>query len=255
VADVERVNDAVESDLRQLTLMHTSVNETGQPLPYVDPATFGEAVAVYNQNYTRLSSTNSPTITSIEYDPSAAATGVVAYQNETGSLDDGVVTTAIDDLAIVSVNVTQINDGLRLSVPQSGADNIQIDVTPGGDVIVDSADFSSETVCAGVSAPVEIDIRNGGTEVRSGGDLCATFDLTIAAPNNVEIRTAPSGTVAPDGTYFVGAISATATCPSADSCIGDDPGETIDVNPTFHVVYQDANVAYETTFTAFGGDA
>jgi len=49
VTDAERVQESIESDLQQLVLMHTSVNETGEPLPYVNSTSFGEAVEVYGQ--------------------------------------------------------------------------------------------------------------------------------------------------------------------------------------------------------------
>jgi hypothetical protein len=49
-----------------------------------------------------------------------------------------------------------------------------------------------------------------------------------------------------EGTFVISATGED-SCAVGSDCIGDGPGETIDVNPTFHVVYQDANVAYEVT--------
>jgi len=253
VENVERVNDAFEDDLRELALMHTSVNETGEPLPYVDDDdnSFTEAVNTYSGNYTTLASTASPSVPSIEYLSAEAEDGAIAYQNETGSLADSTVISSPDRITRLLVTVEEINDGFELFVPRSGgSDNVRITVASTGDVIVDSAAFSSETVCSLASEPVEISITDGQTEIQSDGTVCASFELDLSNPNNVQID--GTGSTDPEGTYTVAAVSGNCN-PSNAICIGN--GDTIDLNPTFHVVYQDANVAYETTFSVFGGES
>lgn len=248
VADVERVNDAVESDLRQLTLMHTSVNETvgpGEPLPYVDPDTFNESVEVYGQNYTELSSTSSAAVTSVEYVDSGSY-GVVAHQNETdeftSSTDGGKVFDSTPSaIPWLYVNITTFGGGLNLQPQGTGVNQIQINsnsVSIGGELECDTTTSWNSVV---------VDLRDGAGEIRVDGELCTTVDLEVTGDFEF------SGLGGAEGMYLISGVGGD-DCLESKNCYGNGSGEDFDVNPTFHVVYQDANVAYETTFTAFGGD-
>jgi hypothetical protein len=237
ITDAERVQDSVEDDLQQLVLMHTSVNETGEPLPYVNPDTFNESVEVYGQNYTELSTTSSAAVTSVDY-VNKSSIGSVVYQNTTDSLANGTVLRSVESVPRLYVNVSEIANSEYANI---SIRNININVSSSA-VIVDGS-----TVCGNsLNPPIEIDILGGSGTVRENGNTCAELDIDPAGTDDIGIN--PSGDSA-SGTYVISAIGAVPASGAENSV------ENVDVNPTFHVVYQDANVAYETTFSAFGGDS
>jgi len=95
----------------------------------------------------------------------------------------------------------------------------------------------------------KITLIDGRGQIQSDVKTNRSLSLDLSDVTGVQFVNLGSG----EGKFAISGAGSQ-NCPSY-SCIGEGASETIDVNPTFHVVYQDANVAYETTFSAFGGDS
>ena len=254
VTSVERVDATLQDDLQQLSLMHTSVNETGEPLPYVDNSTFSEAVSRYTDAYNNLSTTTSPAIVSVEYDESSPTDGVVAVQNKSGPFPGpGELIASPDAVPFARLNITSFpTTSTTLRFKKSGPDESDIVFDDDEIRFIDSAgnrqvfDITSDEYA-------KITLIDGRGQIQSDVKTNRSLSLDLSDVTGVQFLNLGGG-----GGEFAIAGAGSPNCPSSSSsysCVGEDSGETIDVNPTFHVVYQDANVAYETTFSAFGGDS
>jgi len=261
VTDVERVDGAIESDLRELTMMHTSVNgSASEPLPYVDPVGFNDTVDGYGLNYTQLARRSSSALVSVNYTYDDSSKGVVARQNESGLFPSSPPPTPIitgsDTIPVLQLNITTFPSGTEtLRVQRSTGPPSEITIS---DSEIEFGDATGDRVVFDVQPSnddyVEVTLIGGVGQVRSNRAVNSSVELLVSDATGVGFQPPGGGA---EGTFTISGTD-TDNCPAAAGspdivCYGQS--ETIDVNPTFHVVYQDANVAYETTFSAFGGDS
>lgn len=240
VKNAEQVTGALEHDLRELTRAHTSIKKNGTALPYVDDSdnSFTTAVENYSAQYTNLSSRTSPSVVSIEY-VATNTVGAVAYQNETGDVADGIVLNASDSVPRLYMNAT-------ISNPTESANisfrNVDINVTSSG---IFTGGSRVGECNPGVGTQVEVNLYSGNGTVRTDGSTCGELNLPVSGSESVQIT---STGFSAEGTYAISVVNAGAGPGAEKSAQG------VEVNPTFDVVYQDSNGAYETRFSVFGGD-
>jgi len=249
VINTDRTVDQIENDLRGL-FMANAVDENGIRLPYAN-SRFEAAVDAYNNEYTRLISTNQSAVATVELNASESIDGAVAYANQSSAefVDDGneFVVTDADELPRLRIRLDDVSDDLRVRINDSDplgtpADDIEFEVS-------DSGGITGDIQCSGADdAPIEIDLVHGAGEVTGDGAYCTVaveesdWDLD---EYNVKFE---YGT-ATNGTY---AVSGEDGGPALIDCA--DPCETGLVNPVFDLTYQNPNVVFSSTFTLYERD-
>lgn len=258
---VERATIQVSEDLERLFLVHTSVNETSERVPYAQEvggpdSAFETAVENYSAVNGDLSASASSTVVRVEYlDTSAGSQeGTFIRHNDTSrnlTVDDGDwdALSGAESVPYLYLNVTGANesgggvaDGQAFQVSIDGEtvtfDQGEVEL-PGGERITGSH---------GDLYPVEMEIVGGAGEIRNGS-LRRTFTVDPGSDFDVTFRDGNKTT----GEYAISGTDVDST--GLDS--GTEPyqykRENVIVNPKFRLNVTDASVTHSTTFALYNG--
>jgi hypothetical protein len=246
--DIERTQAQVIADMERLFLVHTSVNATGEALPYAKAtggpdSPFGEVVENTSELNAALTASESGAVVSVSYNATHSQDGGFVRQSEndtfesTGGAEDWTVLAGADRLPRFRMNVV---DGPSSSDPfQVEVDsNTEIGFSQSG---VEVAGVDRAGVDCELDYPIQVDATAGVVTVSNATEVCGTFDLDL--PDTTFDLEFEHGSRA-EGTYAISGVGATAGA-------APQTNNSVVVNPAFDVEYTDPAITHNATVTLY----
>lgn len=216
--DTQRTAEQIRGDLEGVFQARTSVNQTGEPMPYAyqfgggpnrpDDRDFDEDIEGtngYSDNYATLRTTHSQTVINVDYTPSnegGSLTGAVAFQNDSSKAftlpaegpllagsqqEDYVVVEDAEMIPRFFLNISQVSSGEEVRFLIDGTGGTDELVIDDSSVTRNSPTGANDWTCGGGAddldldgtGSVAVDFTDGVGEVRGDDVYCG--NLTFGA--------------------------------------------------------------------------
>lgn len=254
--DIEQVENQVADDMERLFLVHTSMNRTGEALPYVDGTgpddSFDAVVRNYSELNAALIGSQSGTSVRVTYLDDESREGILVSQNDStqnltykgydNADQNWTVLENAEELPRFVMNVTEepddskspfevvVNDNKKLTFNKTGVEG-------------------SGVYCEGY--PISVDATDGVGTVSNQSGVCGTFDFDL--PDTFDLTFENGSEVT--GTYTVSGGN-------ADSDLATEPtdlragqqvrdGTDVIVDPKFRLQYTNPTITHSSNFTLY----
>ncbi|MBX0303660.1 hypothetical protein [Haloarcula salinisoli] len=256
LGDIERVEGQAADDMERLFQVHTSMNRTGEALPYAaesggpdDP--FGDVVNNTSELNAALSASESGAAVSVSYVEGRSQEGMLVRQNNSTqnfthrgyspSEQNWTVLESADGLPRLSMYVT---DGPDASDPP-----FEVVVEGGGGKLTfDDDGVEGAGVDCDLAYPIRVDATGGVGTVSNATDICGEFDLGVPDTFNLTFE---NGSQA-EGTYTISGVEAIDTDIEGNTFDWQQQYDGVVVNPAFRVQYTDPSITHRSTFRLYG---
>jgi hypothetical protein len=251
--DIERTQTRVAADMERLFLVHTSMNRTGEALPYADNSgpddRFDNVVRNYSDLNAALTGAESGAVVSVSYVEDRSQRGILVHQNDNESFTRGgpsasgdwTVLQGAEGLPRLNMNVTSHDSTDTFKVVVGGTSRLNFNGT--------GVEVNGEY--CGLGYPIQVEATAGVGTVSNQTEVCGTFDLELP-DSDFDLEFQNGDTVT--GNYT---ISGTDT----DSAISSDlESNTEDwqqvrngviVNPAFRMEYTDSTITHTANFSLY----
>jgi len=266
---VEEADREIRANLERLFWTTAATGTDDNRLPYVDAVAFDSEVGAYEAEYNRLAGAERGLVAGVTYRPSAAQSGVVAYNRSLAAEGDstrtlidsagGPLVGGTDTFTAVSLTAAGVDLGdehgvvLTFDGPADAEDRLEI--TDG--VRFDSSDPGRSVECGFDDGPatVSVDLRAGtGTVERNGTDTCGVDIEFGDSYGSVEL--AVDGEGVSELSYVVAAADEHAVCADSRKCVDDSTVDGgIDLNPSFDISLVDPSVTHRSSFALVSPEA
>lgn len=253
---IERTGPALEDDLERIFLVHTSVDETGERVPYANESSgpddpFGAVVANYSSVYSDMAVSDTSTVVSVEYlnTSRGSLNGTLLRHNDSSK---NLTFDGFNDTKRAEWNLTEDAESMpyfHLNVTDTPDDPFLVNISDDTlEFTDDSVAINGDNVFSNGAYPVEVELIDGVGEVRNGSDRTAFepdpdayFDVTFGNGNET------------NGTYTVSATNTSVGSELVGNETGDHQYTRTDVvlAPSFRMTYTDPNVRYVRFFRLY----
>lgn len=252
--DLEQAEAQVADDMERLFLVHTSMNRTGEALPYADDSgpddPFGAVVSNYSDLNAALTGSDSGTVVSVTYAEDRSQEGLLVRQNDStqdftpqSGSTNWVVLNDAEGLPRFTMNVT---DG-----PGPAASTFTVVVAGGNELNFDNDGVEGSGVACDLEYPIQVEATAGVGTVSNQTEVCGTFDLEPPDSDfNLEFQNGDTVT----GTYTISGADTDGVIDSGLQSNTEDWQQVRDgviVNPAFRMEYTDPTVTHTANFSLY----
>jgi len=259
--DIERTEAQIVDDMERLFLVHTSMNTTGEALPYAQESggpddQFSEVVENASDLSAGLTASESGAVVRVRWNATRSQNGTLVRQNNS---TDGTRNFTYDGYSSGDQNWTVLEDAdglprLAMNVteePDSPDEPFEV-VVDGGNRLTFGADgVEGAGVDCELSYPIQVDAAAGVGTVSNGSEVCGTFDLAPPDSSGFDLTFENGSQV--NGTYTVSGagVSNSDLQPASNRYDWQQVNSSVVVNPAFDVQYTDPTVTHNATFALY----
>ena len=251
--DIERTQTRVAADMERLFLVHTSMNRTGEALPYADNSgpddRFDNVVRNYSDLNAALTGAESGAVVSVSYVEDRSQRGILVHQNDNESFTRGgpsasgdwTVLQGAEGLPRLNMNVTSHDSTDTFKVVVGGTSRLNFNGT--------GVEVNGEY--CGLGYPIQVEATAGVGTVSNQTEVCGTFDLELPDPNfDLEFQNGDTvtGNYTISGTDTDSAISSDLESNTAD---WQQVRNGVIVNPAFRMEYTDSTITHTANFSLY----
>jgi len=253
--DIELTEAQVADDLERLFLVHTSVNRTGEALPYAEEAggpddRFADVVRNYSELNAALAASESGASIEVTYVGGQSRTGMLVRQNDStqnlthagysSSEQNWTVLEDAEGVPRLTMNVTE--------EPADPDSPFKLKVEGGNDLTFDSDGVEGGGVDCELTYPVQVDATGGVGTVSNQTEVCGTVDFELPSGSfNVSFE---NGTQV-NGTYTISGVEDDSTELEGNTFDSQQIHDAVVVNPVFRLQYTDPTLTHTSTFTLY----
>ena len=251
--DIERTQTQVAADMERLFLVHTSMNRTGEALPYADNSgpddRFDNVVRNYSDLNAAVTGAESGAVVTVTY-ADRSQEGLLVHQNDStrnftnqGDASDVTVLSDAEGLPRFSMNVTSYDSN-------NGTFRVVVDgdnrLTISGDGVE-----SSGVVCE-PPYPIQVEATAGVGIVSNQSEVCGTFDLEPPEESSFDVEFENGDAVT--GNFTISGANPTGSAFESNTedwqqVYGDD--DEVIVNPAFRMEYTDSSITHTANFSLY----
>jgi len=251
--DIERTQTRVAADMERLFLVHTSMNRTGEALPYADNSgpddRFDNVVRNYSDLNAALTGAESGAVVSVSYVEDRSQRGILVHQNDNESFTRGgpsasgdwTVLQGAEGLPRLNMNVTSHDSTDTFKVVVGGTSRLNLNGT--------GVEVNGEY--CGLGYPIQVEATAGVGTVSNQTEVCGTFDLELPDPNfDLEFQNGDTVT----GNYTISGTDTDSAISSGLESNTEDWQQVRDgviVNPAFRMEYTDSTITHTANFSLY----
>ena len=251
--DIERTQTRVAADMERLFLVHTSMNRTGETLPYADNSgpddRFDNVVRNYSDLNAALTGAESGAVVSVSYVEDRSQRGILVHQNDNESFTRGgpsasgdwTVLQGAEGLPRLNMNVTSHDSTDTFKVVVGGTSRLNFNGT--------GVEVNGEY--CGLGYPIQVEATAGVGTVSNQTEVCGTFDLELPDPNfDLEFQNGDTVT----GNYTISGTDTDSAISSGLESNTEDWQQVRDgviVNPAFRMEYTDSTITHTANFSLY----
>jgi hypothetical protein len=251
--DIERTQTRVAADMERLFLVHTSMNRTGEALPYADNSgpddRFDNVVRNYSDLNAALTGAESGAVVSVSYVEDRSQRGILVHQNDNESFTRGgpsasgdwTVLQGAEGLPRLNMNVTSHDSTDTFKVVVGGTSRLNFNGT--------GVEVNGEY--CGLGYPIQVEATAGVGTVSNQTEVCGTFDLELP-DSDFDLEFQNGDTVT--GNYTISGTDTDSAISSGLESNTEDWQQVRDgviVNPAFRMEYTDSTITHTANFSLY----
>jgi len=252
--DIERVERQVADDMERLFLVHTSMNRTGETLPYAaesggPDAPFDAVVRNTSELNAGLSASESGAAVRVTYLEGQSDKGILVRQNNSSNDFTHRGYSSSDQ----NWTVLEDAEGLpRLSMyvtggPDDSNSPFEVVIEGGNTLTFDDDGVEGAGVDCELAYPVWVNATDGVGTVSNATEVCGEFDLVV--PNTFDL-TFENGTQV-EGTYTISGVDPSGTELESNTFDWQQQYDDVVVDPAFRIQYTGPTITHRSTFRLY----